>query len=160
MSITDRLRSIKIGKSAKIAGKTIVRLSDDEFKIDDDFYASEKAAELLSEKPATDVTYTRTGFILRTPLGAHVGSYKCHDRQRYNKLLEHARSKGLYVWIGDLREIDGKEYIIGPYSVEWSSIPDLVEEKKLKVELECRECNLSFKSQSGYTLHMKARHSS
>lgn len=160
MAIVDRLRSLRIGKPAKIAGVSVVRLGDDEFKVDDATYNAVGLADWLTERPTVDVTYTRIGFILRTPLGSAVGAFRCKDKNQYAQLLDYAKSRGLYVWCGDVKTIDDREFICGPYWVDWSSIPEVKEARSSPVTFRCKSCAVSFKSKSGHTLHMKAKHGS
>lgn len=159
MAILERLKAIKIGKSAKIAGKVIYRVGEDEFKLDDDYMTANKLTEVLAETPLADMSYKRIGFILKTTDGATVGSYKCADKHQYHSLLSHAKLKKLRIWCGDIKVLDGREAIIGPLWVDWASFSDDKEDKPSgnKV-LRCQKCGIEFKSQSGYTLHMKAKH--
>lgn len=112
----------------------------------------------MSEEKA-DLKYETTAFVLKNPLGGIVGHYKCNDKKQLNTLREYAKKKKLYLYFADIVVIDGKECISSLMAVDWNTVPELSESKpESTVKLTCKTCKISFKSKSGFTLHMKSKH--
>lgn len=160
MAIIDRIKAIKHGKSLKINGRAVRRIGDDEYQIDGDIINGNKAVELLSEPQESADIYDRIAFVLCMPNGGIVACYRCKNKQQHNIIIEYAKSKKYYLYYADIVKVgESIEYATKTMSVEWATVPDIIDSvEKKEQKFECKACKIKFKSQSGYTLHMKAKH--
>lgn len=159
MSITDRIKAIRIGKSAKVGHKKIVRLGEDEFEFDGKICNLKELTDSMTEAPQqSEDIYDRVAFVMCYPTGGIVSLHRCKNKNEHNILIESAKKKKLFLHYADLKMINGQEFISTIMTVDWATVPDIQNIETKTVTLECKRCKITFKSQSGYTLHMKSKH--
>lgn len=124
----------------------------------------EKIAEMVAEeKKQGRIDYQNTAFILQKPYSTQIieGPLRLKDRNEHKKLVERAKSKGLYVWYASIVEYNGRKCMSRQSLIDWDSVPEpgkkpennRTEEKS--EHFQCDKCDKVCTSSSGLTLHRK-----
>ena len=129
----------------------------------------EKIAEMAAEeKKQGRIDYQNTAFILQKPYSTQIieGPLRLKDRNEHKKLVERAKSKGLYVWYASIVEYNGRKCMSHQSLIDWDSVPEPGKkpaDKKSEDDpvagqsshFRCGECGKVCSSSSGLTLHRK-----
>jgi hypothetical protein len=177
------LKNLGQDKTRKILGVEVTR-HNSEFIIDGEYYAIIEAVEFINSKGSLDYS----AFILVRP-GCNPNNasraFRIGSKAERTELLKYAKSKNLYVYSGNVKLVDGKPHVEGPFAFIWDSMPSDTEKKPnkwpsgglrtikkkkkknikvlqdelgVRVELHCPYCSSTFSSTSGRTLHIKSKH--
>lgn len=165
MALSDRLEKIKIGKTVTIVGKLITRAAANSYLYEESEYSRDALARLIGEinVASAELQYEKTAFILGTPLGGVIASYRVKNKKEYAQVLEEAKRRKLYLYYTDIKEKDGKMVVSYPLLVDWASVPDAAAPAPIVVEsvnaIICPTCSKKLSSKVGLALHIKSKHS-
>jgi len=165
MALSDRLEKIKIGKTVTIVGKLITKVATNSYLYEESEYSRDALVRLIGEINATvaELQYEKTAFILGTPLGGIIASYRVKNKKEYTQLLEEAKRRKLYLYYTDIKEKDGKIIVTYPLLVDWASLPEAIAPAPITVlpsnAIICPHCQKVLNSKVGLALHIKSKHS-
>ena len=176
--IHDNLKNLDQDKTRKILGIKVTRCNS-EFIINDQYYTIIEAAEFIKTNQSINSKnpLDHSAFVLVRPgcdpNGTH-RAFRVGSKVERTALLKYAKSKNFYVYTGNIKLVNGKPHVEGPFAFIWDSMPSDAEKKPNRwpsgglrttekkknspIELNCPYCSSIFSSTSGRTLHIKSKH--
>lgn len=163
--ITEKLNTMAVDADRKISG-VIVSRAVDGWRVNDQLYSLEDAAELLVGfgSASSGIDYKRTGFVLMTrPDDGRPSKVVSHkvvsDRSAHVDLLRDARRKKLHVYYGSIVQREGRRFLTYPLTIDWDSVDEAQDDRPTETNnLNCPYCNKQLHSTPGRTLHVKNKH--
>lgn len=183
MSVRLKLESLEYKKVRDISGNKVLRLDESTFIINGESHNLESALKLLGEKPklSEESKYVGKIFILVEPPARIISAHNIATQDEYDKLLQLAKKKKVFIYFADVISKSGKNIAEQPWLIDWRSVSkesmtsvlkaspeddnitsnsDVVESSSVSNDdfIVCPYCSKKMNSLFGRTNHVKSKH--